>query len=463
MDVREDDLLALVPEGVYVDGKVQTGQAVTIRDGRIVQVGAIPDGADVLRLPNRLLVPGLVNAHSHAFQRAIRGRTESREPGRESDDFWSWRERMYHAALRLDPDDLEAVSRMAFLEMVLSGITAVGEFHYLHHPAEGGRYADPDELALRVFHAAKTVGIRIVLLRVGYARAGHDRPAHPRQMRFVDERVEDVIEAADRLAARGIAVGLAPHSVRALPLPWIRAMAEHARRNGWPLHMHVSEQPREIEQCLAEHGLRPVALLDREGLVDERFTGVHAIHLAPEEIEALGRARANVCACPTTERNLGDGIVPARELFALGATISFGTDSQVEIAPLQDARSLEYHLRLQGLERAVLAPEGRGEADALANRLLDAATIGGARSLGLDDAGRLAPGASADFFAVDLDDPSVCGSDPATWIPNLVFSAERTAIRDVWVAGERIVKDGSHPLQREIVDAFQRVMRRLWA
>src|SRR5690606_17370469 len=334
MDVREDDLLALVPEGVYVDGKVQTGQAVTIRDGRIVQVGAIPDGADVLRLPNRLLVPGLVNAHSHAFQRAIRGRTESREPGRESDDFWSWRERMYHAALRLDPDDLEAVSRMAFLEMVLSGITAVGEFHYLHHPAEGGRYADPDELALRVFHAAKTVGIRIVLLRVGYARAGHDRPAHPRQMRFVDERVEDVIEAADRLAARGIAVGLAPHSVRALPLPWIRAMAEHARRNGWPLHMHVSEQPREIEQCLAEHGLRPVALLDREGLVDERFTGVHAIHLAPEEIEALGRARANVCACPTTERNLGDGIVPARELFALGATISFGTDSQVEIAPL---------------------------------------------------------------------------------------------------------------------------------
>lgn len=456
-------MLVVQPEGVFFEGKVRTGMAVAIHEGKIVQVGEVPAGAERLPLPNRLLVPGIVNAHSHAFQRAIRGRTESRQPGRESDDFWSWREQMYRAALLLGPDDLEVVSRMAFLEMALTGITAVGEFHYLHHPAEGGRYADPDELALRVHAAAEAVGIRIVLLRVGYARAGHGRPAHPRQVRFVDASAEETLASVDRLASRGIRVGLAPHSVRALPLEWIREMGEHARRHGLPLHMHVSEQPREIEECLEEHGLRPVALMDREGLLDERFTGVHAIHLAEEEIEALGRARANVCACPTTERNLGDGIVPALDLLERDVSLSLGTDSQVEIAPLQDARSLEYHLRLSRLQRAVLAPEGEGAASALADRLLHLATAGGARSLGLEDAGRIEPGAAADFFTVDLDDPSICGGDASTWIPNLVFSAERTAIRDVWVGGKRIVEEGKHPLQDETVEAFRGVMRRLWS
>lgn len=454
-------MLVLQPEAIWSEGRLQTGVAVAIEGGRIVHVGAPPAGGPVVELRRRLLIPGLVNAHSHAFQRAIRGRTESRQPGRESDDFWSWREQMYRAALELGPEEVEAVSRMAFLEMALAGITAVGEFHYLHHPADGGRYADPDELALRVCAAAEAVGIDLVLLRVGYARAGAGQPPTPRQIRFVDRDAEETLSAVERLALRGVRVGLAPHSVRALPLPWIREMADYAREKGLPLHMHVSEQPREIEECLAEHGLRPVELLEREGILDARFTAVHAIHLNEPEIEALGRAEANVCACPTTERNLGDGIVPALELQQAGASIAFGTDSQVEIAPLQDARCLEYHLRLDRLQRAVLHPAGGG-ASALADRLLRSATEGGARSLGLSEKGRIAPGADADLVAVDLDDPSICGAEAETWVPNLVFSGERTAIRDVWARGRRIVEDGRHPKTEETVADFARVMRRLW-
>jgi formimidoylglutamate deiminase len=455
-------VLVLQPEGVWSEGRLRTGVAVAIDGEKIAWVGPPPPEVKVEPLPRRLLVPGFVNAHSHAFQRAIRGRTESRQAGRESDDFWSWREQMYRAALELGPEEVEAVSRMAFLEMALAGITSVGEFHYLHHPAEGGRYDDPDELALRVCAAAEAVGIEIVLLRVGYARAGAGLPPSPRQIRFVDREVEEGLAAVDRLAARGFRVGLAPHSVRALPLEWIRAMGAHARERRLPFHMHVSEQPREIEECLAEHGARPVELLAREGLVDERFTGVHAIHLSAEEIAALGRARANVCACPTTERNLGDGVVPALDLLDAGASISFGTDSQVEIAPLQDARSLEYHLRITRLKRAVLAPNGRGEPSALADRLLASATSAGARSLGLEDKGRIEAGADADLVAIDLDDPSICGSEPASWVANLVFSSERTAVRDVWVRGRRIVEDGRHAAAESTIESFRRVMRRLW-
>lgn len=455
-------MLVLQPEGVWSGGALKKGVSVTIEGERILAIGGPPPGAKVTQLPGRLLIPGMVNAHSHAFQRAIRGRTESRAPGRERDDFWSWREEMYRAALALGPEEIEVVSRMAFLEMALAGITTVGEFHYLHHPAEGGRYQDPDELAKRVVAAAHDVGIRIVLLRVGYARAGQRSPAHPRQIRFVDKSVEETLASVDRLAAQGIPVGIAPHSVRALPLEWIREMGRHAREKKLPLHMHVSEQPREIEECLEEHGLRPIELLDREGLLDPRFTGVHAIHLKSEEIEALGRARANVCACPTTERNLGDGIVPALDLMDADVSISLGSDSQIEISLLQDARCLEYHLRLEKLERAVLAPAGKGEPDALAQRLLAAATEQGGRSLGQDQAGKIEVGAPADLVAVDLEDPSICGASPATWIANLVFSAERTAIRDVWVGGRQIVEEGRHRLQEETVREFGELMRRLW-
>lgn len=454
----------LLPDLVLVGDRLQSGVAVGIAaDGTIASVGAPPAEATPTRLPGRLLLPGFVNGHSHAFQRAIRGRSEYRVPGRASDDFWTWREQMYAAAMRLDPDEIEAVSRMAFVEMALAGITTVGEFHYLHHAPDGSRYADPDELALRVAAAAATAGLHLVLLRVAYARAGWRREPDPRQIRFIDRDPEETIAAVERLRHRGIAVGVAPHSVRAVPLHWMEALGAYAGARDLPLHMHVSEQPREIEECLAEHGARPVEVIARAGLLGPRFTGVHGVHLAEGEIALLGEAQATICACPTTERNLGDGIVPAQQLFDAGVRVSFGTDSQIEIAPLQDARSLEYHLRLQRLQRAILGePEGDASPDRIAGRLFASATAAGARSLGVA-AGRIAPGLRADLVAVDLDDPSICGADEATLLATVVFSMERTAIRDVWVGGRRVVEEGRHRAQDEAVAAFAQAMRKLWS
>lgn len=454
----------LLPDRLLLDGTIRSDLAVGIGpDGRITEIAAPPPNAKVVRLRRRLLLPGFVNGHSHAFQRAIRGRSEYRQRGKSADDFWTWRQQMYAAAMRLEPEQVEAVSRMAFMEMALAGITSVGEFHYLHHPADGGRYADPDELALRVAQGAQEVGLGLVLLRVGYARAGYDRSTDPRQIRFIDRSAEETLSAIERLRARGLAVGVAPHSVRALPLPWLRTLGRYAQDHELPLQMHLSEQPREVEEAVAEYGLRPAELLAREGLVDSRFTGVHGVHLVDEEIELLAKGGATICACPTTERNLGDGVIRAKELLAAGVRICFGTDSQIEIAPLQDARALEYHLRLLSLERAMLGdPEGDAGPDRLAARLIECASASGARALGLES-GRIAPGLRADLIGVDLDDPSIAGANDSTLLPSAVFSLERTAIREVWSEGRQIVAEGRHPDQERIVREFEEAMLALWS
>jgi formimidoylglutamate deiminase len=231
------------------------------------------------------------------------------------------------------------------------------------------------------------------------------------------------------------------------------AQAEHL-----PVHMHVAEQPAEVEACLAEYGLRPVELLHQHGILNSRFTGIHAIHITPEEAGYLGKAKARVCACPTSERNLGDGAVPADRLFAAGAGICFGSDSNVQIDILEDARLLEYHLRMNKLERVVLAPGS--SKDALARRLFASATETGAESLA-GSVGSLEVGRGADFFTVDLDDPSLAGSGDAL-LNHVVFSLERTAVRDVAVGGEFVVRDGHHALQEEIIRQFAGVQRDIW-
>lgn len=437
----------------WVGDRFQPDLAVTVSpEGTIASVGA-PEGP-VERLPGMALVPGLVNGHSHAFQRAIRGRTEYRSGDR--DDFWTWRELMYETALRLEPEDVQAVSAMAFLEMALSGITTVGEFHYLHRDRQGRPYADPDELALRVLAGAAQAGLNPVLLRVAYARAGFGRPAEERQRRFVDD---DCRAAVERLAARGHAVGVAPHSVRAVPRESLRELGAFARERGLPFHLHAAEQPREIEECLAEHGLRPLQLLEEEGLLDERLTVVHGIHLDEREVQAMGRAHATVCACPTTERNLGDGIVPADGLLAAGARISLGSDSHCQIDLLEDARELEYHLRLRTLSRAVLS-SGSGEPSELAARLFACATEAGARSLGVP-AGAIAPGRRADLVALRRDDPSIAGAEAGDLMAAIVFGAARTAVDSVWVGGRRIVEHGRHLREVPIGQAYRQALRRI--
>ncbi len=459
---------AFLPDLLVAGGRVWAGAALSVVDGRVAGVGEPAAGCAPVRLAGKALIPGLVSAHSHAFQRVIRGRTQVRPPGRS--DFWAWREAMYHAAARLDPDDLHVAARMAFHEMARAGITAVGEFAYLHRDPAGRSYEEPDLLHRQVIRAAREVGLRVVLLRSAYARGGAWKEPDPTQRRFLDGSPEEVVESAVRLAQHaagdpGVAVGLAPHSVRACPAEWIGLLAGEARRRGWPLHVHASEQPAEVEQCRAEHGASPVELLDRVGALQGGTTLVHAVHVDAGDVALAGRARAIVCACPTTERDLGDGIVPAGDLLRAGARLALGTDSNVVIDPLEEARVLEGHLRLRHLERGVLAPDGDGRTDALALRLLDVATAGGARSLGLPG-GDLAPGSPADFVVLDLDDPSVAGASADDLAAQVVFSAARTAVRDVYVAGEAIVTDGTsatgRPAAEDVVGEFRRTMARLW-
>jgi formimidoylglutamate deiminase len=360
---------------------------------------------------------------------------------------------MYHLAGRLDPELMWAIARMAYLEMLLSGITTVGEFHYLQHGPGGQPYNNPDEMALQVVRAASDAGLRQVLLRVAYHRAGWQRAAEPVQQRFFDATVDDVVAAAERLRSQGVAVGLAPHSVRAVPGEWLAPL--HRQAGAWdvPFHMHLSEQPAEVEACQGEHGVTPVGLLAREGILDERLTAVHAIHLTADDRRRLAEARAGICACPTTERNLGDGILPAQALD--GAVFSLGSDSHTQINLLEDARELEYHLRLERLERVVLAERS------LASWLWRAATKGGARALGLQ-AGEIAPGRPADLVAVSLDDPSLVAHDEDELLTNLVFSLERTAIRTVWVGGEVVVAEGRHRAQDGIVADYRTALRKIW-
>jgi len=434
-------MISWAPDYIYTDGKFQSGLAlVSNQHGSIVEIVKSNEAPDAVRLPGRAMLPGLVNAHSHAFQRIIRGRTEYRSQNT-TDSFWTWREQMYAAATTLGPEEIYAASRLAFLEMALTGITAVGEFHYIHHAPDGSEYDDPNLLAHEVIRAAHDVGIRIALLRVAYARAGYQLDPNPRQVRFIEQSPETYLKHLDQLLAGidtkdGMAwAGVAPHSVRAVPLDYLKPIIAFANERALPVHMHVAEQPAEIKACIEEYGRSPIALLDTEGLLNERFTAVHAIHVTPKAVAALARSGAGVCACPTTERNLGDGVVPVDLYLKANVPVSLGTDSQTQIDLLEDARELEYHLRLQKLQRNVLAPEDDTGSSALAKRLFECATVNGAKAIGFNG-GTLAPGAPADFFTVDLNDLSIAGSSPDNLLTNIVFSLARTAIRDVVVNGK---------------------------
>ncbi|MBT9583284.1 formimidoylglutamate deiminase [bacterium] len=439
-------MIRLQPDWLLTDSGWQCGWQIEFHQGIITALGPAQPGAR--RLSRQVVMPGLVNSHSHAFQRVIRGRTEFRHPDRPNDDFWSWRELMYRAAMSLHPDQLEVVARLLYLEMVEAGITTVGEFHYQHHQPDGTPYADPDELALRLVEAARWAGVNLVLLRCAYHRSGFRVPANPLQVRFLDRSVDESLQAVERLRGRGLSVGVAPHSVRAVPPEWLGRLAEYARQHHLPLHMHVSEQPKEIEQCLVETGLRPVQLLHREGLLGGDFTAVHAIHLEADEIRAL--ATSTVCSCPTTERNLGDGIVPALQLRRAGVSFTLGSDSQCQVDPFEDARQLDYHLRLVRQQRAVLdEPPGK-----LEDWLLTCLTQSGARSL-KQPCGSLQPGLRADLVAIDLDHPGLACEAPQ----GLLWCAPREAVSQVWCRGVPQLEDRHHPKRAEAVESYRQVMK----
>jgi formimidoylglutamate deiminase len=456
------------PELLYVDGGFITGGELLVSgSGVILDVGEDASDAVVVEMPGKALLPGFVNAHSHSFQRLIRGKAESRAvSGR---DFWSWRGTMYHAASSLDPQQVYDVARMAFLEMVLSGTTTVGEFHYLHNAPDGRPYDDPNLLAKQVIAAAESVGLRIVLLRTAYLRAGFELPQDAGQRRFYETGAGFLsnMEALVRdVAADGaVSFGVAPHSLRAVPLRELREIAEWTRGRGLPLHMHVAEQVAENEACVREFGLTPVGLLAKERLLGPDFTAVHAVHVTEEEIAMMAEAGMTICSCPTTERNLGDGIFQADEVMRAGVPVALGSDSQAQIDSLEDAREVEYHLRLQQQKRAVLDPVGErdlvSEGRTLAGRLFDCATMNGARSLGVAG-GDLRVGMPADFFTVDLKDVSIGGSGAEDFLPLVVFGLNRSAIRDVVVNGRFVLRNQRHALEGEIVERYSEIHQKLW-
>ena len=346
---------------------------------------------------------------------------------------------------------------------------------------DGTPYDDPNLLAKEVVRAANDVGLRIALLRVAYARSGYETEPNPQQLRFIETNPETYLKNVEQLGSdlgRGSSptvmegsafsvpaslawVGIAPHSVRAVPLDYLKEVIGVANARQLPVHMHVAEQPAEVGACIEEYGRSPVALLATEGLLSERFTGIHVIHVTPKAVRMLAEARAMVCACPTTERNLGDGIVPVDSFFQQGVRVALGTDSHVQIDLLEDARELEYHLRLQKMERMALASVNVEGHSALATRLLKCATIDGAQSINAPS-GTLDTGRAADFFTVDLNDPSIAGSSLDDLLSTIVFSLSRTAVKDVVVGGKRIVEDGRHAQQEEIVDRFKALQTRLW-
>ena len=423
-----------------------------------VAVDALPDGAE---RTTGIAVPGVPNLHSHAFQRALAGLTERGASG--GDSFWTWRQRMYRFLSVLDPDDVQAIAAQLFVELLRHGFTAVAEFHYLRNRPDGAPHDDPVEMARRVLHAAAATGMGVTVLPVLYRTAGFGgMPASDEQRRFVTT-VDDVLGDVTRLAGATdgtrTCAGLALHSLRAVP-PTDLAAALDAFAHvlpGSPVHVHVAEQEREVEECLRWSGARPVEWLLANAPVDGRWCLVHATHVVEHEIAAMATSRAVVGLCPTTEANLGDGTFPLADYLRVGGVLGVGTDSHVSVSPVAELRALEYGQRLRHRARNVAA----GDTNASTGRvLLDAAYRGGATACGRP-LGDLATGHRADIVVLDPDHPALVGRDGDDVVDAWLFSGEDTPVSDVMVGGRWVVRDGHHVRQEDVLGAYRRVAERL--
>lgn len=412
----------------WVHGRFEDGVQVAVgADGRIEAVGALARPVD-RRLRNMALLPGFVDVHSHAFQRGLRGLGERFPAGAGS--FWTWRLAMYELVERLDAEAFHRLCVQAFREMLRSGITTVGEFHYFHHSSGTTDWAF-DRLILR---AAREAGIRIVLLNTYYRTGGIGRPLESAQRRFDGVSAATYWERMDALAAELDPViqhlGAAAHSVRAVTPDDIAALHAETVRRGLSFHLHVEEQRQEIAECEAAYGCRPMTLLNAILGTADNVTAVHCTHTAPDDMVRFLERGGSVCVCPLTEGNLGDGIPDLAAVLGAGDRLSLGTDSNARIAMPEEMRWLEYVQRLRGERRGVL----RAENGELARPLLEIATRGGARALGLD-AGRIGVGALADFVALDLTAPELAGCDAETLPEGFVFGAGTRAVGQICVAG----------------------------
>lgn len=432
-------------ESAWLTGGFAKRVRLVVADGllRDVLVDAEPEPHDIIL--EGVTLPGMANTHSHAFHRALRGRVNGG-----GGNFWSWREQMYAAAAQLNPDTYHALARAVFAEMVLAGFTLVGEFHYVHHRPGGKPFGDPNAMGLAIRQAAEEAGIRLTMLDTCYLEGGLNGGGHvelhPGQQRFSDGSVD---AWAERMLARRpesdrVRLGAAIHSIRAVRKEDLPRVVEASR--GMPLHVHLSEQPGENMACQMFYGCTPTELLDEAGALGHDLTSIHATHLTDRDIELLGGTGTGACFCPTTERDLADGIGPARALHDAGATMSLGSDQHVVIDPFEELRGLEMHERLQTNERDRF----------MANDLLLAASFNGYRALGWSDGGHLSKGALADFVTVRTDTVNTAGSAPE----QIIYSCVASDVSTVVVGGDMVVRDGQHRLGdvgRLLVSSIDRV------
>ncbi|MFF4564276.1 formimidoylglutamate deiminase [Streptomyces sp. NPDC001435] len=436
-------------EHAWLDTHVEPGVAVTVStgggaagaDGRITAVRTgvptPPPGAEILR---GLTLPGLANAHSHAFHRALRGTVQVG-----SGTFWTWREVMYSVADRLTPETYHALARAVYAEMALAGVTAVGEFHYVHHAPGGTPYADPNAMGEALVAAAAEAGIRITLLDTAYLSSGFGQPPNTHQLRFSDGSAEAWAERCSVLKERDHArIGAAIHSVRAVPARELATVARWAEERRAPLHVHLSEQTAENDACQEAHGCTPTRLLADHGVLGPRTTGVHNTHLTDEDIALLGGSGTGTCMCPTTERDLADGIGPAVALQRAGSPLSLGSDSHAVIDLLEEARAMELNERLR--------TRSRGHWTAAA--LLRAASPDGHAALGWDEAGTIEAGALADLTTISLDSVRTAGPLPRLGAETAVFAASAADVRHTLVGGRHVVRDGAHALVPDVPSAL---------
>ncbi|MFE0433392.1 formimidoylglutamate deiminase [Streptomyces nigra] len=428
-------------EHAWLDPHVEPGVALDVADGRIAavrtEVPAPPRGAEVLR---GLTLPGLANAHSHAFHRALRGTVQVG-----SGTFWTWREVMYSVAERLTPESYHALARAVYAEMALAGVTTVGEFHYVHHAPGGTPYADPNAMGEALIAAAAEAGIRITLLDTAYLSSGFGRPPTAHQLRFSDGDADAWAERCSLLKEHDHArIGAAVHSVRAVPAGQLSTVAHWAEERRAPLHVHLSEQTAENDACREAHGCTPTQLLALHGVLGPRTTGVHNTHLTPEDISLIGGSGTGTCMCPTTERDLADGIGPATALQNEGSPLCLGSDSHAVIDLLEEARAMELNERLR--------TRTRGHWTAAA--LLRAASADGHAALGWDGAGTLEPGALADFTTIALDSVRTAGPLPRLGAETAVFAASAADVSHTVVAGRHVVRDGAHTLVPDVPRAL---------
>lgn len=450
----------LYAENILIGSEWQTEVTLTISNGIIIAINSGKEaGATALK---GTVIPGMVNCHSHAFQRAFAGFSEYR--GNSQDSFWSWRDIMYKFVAKMTADDAFITAKFVYIEMLKAGYTSVGEFHYLHHQPGGGKYDDPAEMSHQIIQAANDVGISLSHLPVLYTYAGFDKKTPTQEQERFIHSTDDYIELVNQLNSRyskqsNFKLGIAPHSLRAVSedqlqqiVPFVRTLDSHA-----PIHIHIAEQLKEVNDCLAFYGARPVDWLFNHYQIDQHWCLVHATHLINTEIKEIAESGAVVGICPLTEANLGDGIFATAEFAKLGGKFAIGSDSHIGINVAEELRLLEYAQRLKHHQRAVLVDQ---DCQSVGQYLYTKASKSGAMSLN-QNAGEITIGKRADLVVLNNDEPSLFSKKDTFILDASIFACSQMPIKDVFVAGKQVIKDGNHFLQDEVTGKYRGVLKNI--